>query len=124
MLLSVAGSAIIARTYMKWVLTGAHNLQLATSMYSCHGVDLPEDVGAKTSLRSRLLRETIIWNTSALGKNIAYTPAAQSNSSCSVNTLQRIRDGPLEKFWGGGGNFRAAGIFFCSQISCMNFFRP
>ena len=97
---------------MKWVLTGAHNLQLATSMYSCHGVDLPEDVGAKTSLRSRLLRETIIWNTSALGKNIAYTPAAQSNSSCSVNTLQRIRDGPLEKFWGGGGGIFEPQEFF------------
>ena len=57
-------------------------------MYSCHGVDIPEDVGA--SLRSRLLRETIIWNTSAPGKNIAYTPEEQSNSSCSVNTLQSI----------------------------------
>ena len=122
MLLSVAGSAIIARTYMKWVLTGAHNLQLATSMYSCHGVDLPEDVGAKTSLRSRLLRETIIWNTSALGKNIAYTPAAQSNSSCSVNTLQRIRDGPLEKFWGGGGEFWGPRNFFLFSNFLYEFF--
>ena len=122
MLLSVAGSAIIARTYMKWVLTGAHNLQLATSMYSCHGVDLPEDVGAKTSLRSRLLRETIIWNTSALGKNIAYTPAAQSNSSCSVNTLQRIRDGPLEKFWGGGGEFSSRRNFFFLSNLLYEFF--
>ena len=122
MLLSVAGSAIIARTYMKWVLTGAHNLQLATSMYSCHGVDLPEDVGAKTSLRSRLLRETIIWNTSALGKNIAYTPAAQSNSSCSVNTLQRIRDGPLEKFWGGGGEFSSRRNFFLLSNFLYEFF--
>ena len=59
-------------------------------MYSCHGVDLPEDIGAKTSLRSRLRRETIIWSTSAQGKNIAYTPEEQSNSSCSVNTLQSI----------------------------------
>ena len=36
-----------------------------------------------------------------------------------------IRDGQLEKLWGGGGgkgNFRAAGIFFCYQIICMNFF--
>ena len=87
---SVAGSALIARTYMKWVLTEAHNLQRATSMYSCHGVDLPEDIGAKTSLRSRLRRETIIWSTSAQGNNIAYTPEEQSNSSCSVNTLQSI----------------------------------
>ena len=23
-----------------------------------------------------------------------------------------LRDGPLEKLWGGAGNFRAAGIFF------------
>ena len=32
--------------------------------------------------------------------------------------------GQLEKLWGGGGkeNFRAAGIFFCYQIPCMNFF--
>ena len=37
----------------------------------------------------------------------------------------RVRDGPLEKLWGGGeGNFRAAGIFFRYQIPCMNFFRP
>ena len=36
-----------------------------------------------------------------------------------------LRDGPLEKLWGGGkGNFRAAGIFFRYQIPCMNFFRP
>ena len=34
-----------------------------------------------------------------------------------------VRDGPLEKLWvGGGGNFRAAGIFFRCQIPCMNFF--
>lgn len=56
-------------------------------MYSYHGVDLPEDIGAKTP---RLRRETIIWSTSAQGKNIAYTPEEQSNSSCSVNTLQSI----------------------------------
>ena len=35
-----------------------------------------------------------------------------------------LRDGPLEKLWGGGGNFRGAGIFFRFQIPCMNFFRP
>ena len=34
------------------------------------------------------------------------------------------KDGPLEKLWGGEGNFRAAGIFFRYQIPCMNFFRP
>ena len=32
-----------------------------------------------------------------------------------------LRDGPLEKLWG-GGDFRGAGIFFRYQISCMNFF--
>ena len=37
-----------------------------------------------------------------------------------------VRDGPLEKLWGGGeGNFRAAGgRFFRYQIPCMIFFRP
>ena len=39
-----------------------------------------------------------------------------------VKTAQ-LRDGPLEKLWGGEGNFRAAGIFRY-QIPCMNFFRP
>ena len=34
-----------------------------------------------------------------------------------------FRDGPLEKLWGGEGNFRAAGIFFRYQIPCMNFFQ-
>ena len=34
-----------------------------------------------------------------------------------------LRDGPLQKLWGGGeGNFRAAGNFFRYQIPCMNFF--
>ena len=33
-----------------------------------------------------------------------------------------LRDRPLEKLWGGEGNFRAAGIFFRYQIPCMNFF--
>ena len=32
-----------------------------------------------------------------------------------------VRDGPLEKLWGGEGNFRAARIFFRYQILCMNF---
>ena len=35
----------------------------------------------------------------------------------------QLRDGPLEKLWGGEGNFRAAGIFFRYQIPCMNFFQ-
>ena len=34
---------------------------------------------------------------------------------------KQLRDGPLEKLWG-GGDFRAAGIFFRYQIPCMNFF--
>ena len=39
------------------------------------------------------------------------------------NTKPELRDGPLENLWGGGGgNFRAAGIFFHYQIPCMNFF--
>ena len=48
--------------------------------------------------------------------------------SCTWESIQkklvcrRIRDGPLEKFFGGEGNFRAAGIFFRHQIPCMNFF--
>ena len=34
-----------------------------------------------------------------------------------------LRDGPLEKLWGGGeGNFRAAGIFFRYQTPCINFY--
>ena len=36
--------------------------------------------------------------------------------------LVLLRDGPLEKLWGGEGDFRAAGICFCYQIPCMNFF--
>ena len=40
------------------------------------------------------------------------------------STVADVRDGPLEKLWGGGGlgNFRAAGIIFRYQIPCMNFF--
>ena len=31
----------------------------------------------------------------------------------TFETMKQLRDGPLEKLWGGGvGNFRAAGIFF------------
>ena len=33
-----------------------------------------------------------------------------------------FRDGPLEKFFWGKGNFRAAGTFFRYHIPCMNFF--
>ena len=35
--------------------------------------------------------------------------------------FSRFRDGPLEKLWGRGGEFRVAGIFFRYQIPCMNF---
>ena len=39
-------------------------------------------------------------------------------------TLRTIRDGPLEKLWGGGeeGNFRAAGIFFLLSNSLYEYF--
>ena len=33
-----------------------------------------------------------------------------------VKLTEDFRDGPLEKLWGGGGDFRAAGIFFRYQI--------
>ena len=36
--------------------------------------------------------------------------------------MRRFRDGPLENFSGGEGNFRAAGVFFRYQIPGMNFF--
>ena len=39
-----------------------------------------------------------------------------------VGHFVTVRDGPLEKLWGGGRNFRSAGIFFRYQIPCMNFF--
>ena len=46
-----------------------------------------------------------------------------TNSGCHLDRyLGYLRDGPLEKLWGGEGNFRAAGIFFRYQIPCMNFF--
>ena len=45
-------------------------------------------------------------------------PRSQGAFSCREEV---VRDGPLEKLLGGGGgNFRAAGIFY--QIPCMNFF--
>ena len=33
-----------------------------------------------------------------------------------------VRDGPLEKLWGGGGEFLSCSNFFHYQIPCMNFF--
>ena len=42
--------------------------------------------------------------------------------SSNISDFQ-IRDGPLEKLWGGGeGSFRTAGIFFRYQISWMTLF--
>ena len=45
---------------------------------------------------------------------------------CKGLTIKLLKDGPLEKLWGGGGkgNFRAAGIFFRYHIPRVNFFRP
>ena len=41
----------------------------------------------------------------------------------NIKVSQFIRDGPLEKLWGGGkGNCRAPEIFLRYQIPCMNFF--
>ena len=34
----------------------------------------------------------------------------------------QLRDGPLKMLMGGGGDFRAAGMFFRYQIPCMIFF--
>ena len=42
--------------------------------------------------------------------------------SSSCHGSKYLRDGPLEKLWGGVGNFRAAGIVFRYQIPCMNVF--
>ena len=39
-----------------------------------------------------------------------------------LNIAYIIRDGPLEKLWGGEGNFRAAGIFFSLSNSLYEFF--
>ena len=39
-----------------------------------------------------------------------------------LNLELSLRDGPLEKLWGGVGNFRATGFFFRHQIPRMNFF--
>ena len=39
-----------------------------------------------------------------------------------LNIADIIRDGPLEKLWGGEGNFRAAGIFFSLSNSSYEFF--
>ena len=40
-----------------------------------------------------------------------------------ITKCDGFRDGPLEKLWGGEGNFQAAGIFFRYQIPCMNIFQ-
>ena len=42
----------------------------------------------------------------------------------SVLIISHIRDGPLEKLWGGGwGIFELQQFFFRCQIPCMNFFQ-
>ena len=35
-----------------------------------------------------------------------------------------LRNGPLEKLWGGRGIFEPQEFFFRYQIPCINFFRP
>ena len=49
--------------------------------------------------------------------------STQTGGESGMRTFRPFRDGPLEKLWGGEGNFRAAGIFFRYQIPCMNFFQ-
>ena len=47
-------------------------------------------------------------------------------SGCEIISTPRFRqilEEPLQKIWGGGGKFRAAGRFFRYQIPCMNFFK-
>ena len=47
------------------------------------------------------------------------------NASYILNALSWTPKGrTIRKVIGGGGDFRAAGIFFRYQIPCMNFFRP
>ena len=58
--------------------------------------------------------------TGALIFSAVERPNADNESKRKQNLL---RDGPLEKLWGGEGNFRPAGIFFRYQIPCMNFFQ-
>ena len=49
-------------------------------------------------------------------------PVSVNNATLQYMQSLASKDGPLEKLWGGEGNFRAAGIFFRYQIPCMNFF--
>ena len=45
------------------------------------------------------------------------------NNNKFLDLFFLLRDGPLEKLWGGGErNFRATGIFFGYQVPCMNLF--
>ena len=46
----------------------------------------------------------------------------KENKTVVFGKIGSLRDGPLEKLWGGEGNFRAAGSFFHYQIPCMNCF--
>ena len=82
--------------------------------------------GTRTGLNSRLWdsrRHDILWwyhvnKYRAMRGNRSELAPGRKSPRCHV------MDGPLQKLWGGQGNFRAAGIFFRSQIPCMNFFRP
>ena len=64
----------------------------------------------------------IMWIDTVPTVNL-YENENQETLKKTVNCKHvRYRDRPLEKLWGGGGDLRAAGIFFRYQIPCMNFF--
>ena len=51
--------------------------------------------------------------------------AAMVVKNKSFSLLWELRDGPLEKLWGGGrGIFKPQEFFFVIKKTCMNFFRP
>ena len=60
---------------------------------------------------------TSLRNDNDLWKRTSYT----TDVIFTFGWRMVLRYGPLEKLWGGEGNFRAARIFFRYQILCMNF---
>ena len=81
---------------------------MATSQVVKHGV--------------RRLMET----EASIADNLIRRPFKKTDlKKASITLLGKFRDGPLEIFFfflGGGGNFRAAGIFLRYKITCVNFF--